>query len=82
MALDPEFVADCPYGPEAVPIDEIVEMYPDAWEVLDDWDITLTPAVRKSTVAELAAAQDIDLYEFLEDLRECAEDYEDEWDDD
>ena len=23
MALDPEFVADCPYGPEAVPIDEI-----------------------------------------------------------
>ena len=63
-------------------IDEIVEMYPDAWEVLDDWDITLTPAVRKSTVAELAAAQDIELYEFLEDLRECAEDYEDEWDDD
>ena len=26
MALDPEFIADCPYGPEAVPIDEIVEI--------------------------------------------------------
>jgi len=26
MALDPEFIADCPYGPEAVPIDEIVDM--------------------------------------------------------
>lgn len=26
MALDPEFLADCPYEPEAVPIDEIVEI--------------------------------------------------------
>lgn len=26
MALDPEFVADCPYGPKAVPIDDIVEI--------------------------------------------------------
>ncbi|MGB5809969.1 MAG: hypothetical protein WBG86_05525 [Polyangiales bacterium] len=26
MALDPEFVADCPYGPEALGIDEIVEI--------------------------------------------------------
>ncbi len=26
MALDPEFIADCPYGPDAVPIDEIVEI--------------------------------------------------------
>ena len=23
MALDPDFPADCPYGPEAVPIDEM-----------------------------------------------------------
>ena len=30
MALDPEFVADCPYGPEAVPIEEIVEIDKDA----------------------------------------------------
>jgi len=63
-------------------IDEVVDMFPDAWEVLDDWDITLTPAVRRSTIAELAAARDIDLYEFLEDLRECGEDYDDDWDDD
>lgn len=26
MALDPEFVADCPYGPEALLIDEILEV--------------------------------------------------------
>jgi hypothetical protein len=26
MALDPEFVADCPYGPAAICIDEIVEI--------------------------------------------------------
>lgn len=26
MALDPDFVADCPYGPEALGIDEIVEI--------------------------------------------------------
>lgn len=63
-------------------IDEVVDMYPDAWEVLDDWDVTLTPAVRRSSIAELASARDLDLYEFLEDLRECAEDYEDDWDDD
>jgi len=63
-------------------IDEVVDLFPDAWEVLDDWDITLTPAVRRSTIAELAAARDIDLYEFLEDLRECGEDYDDDWDDD
>ena len=63
-------------------IDEVVDLFPDAWEVLDDWDITLTPAVRRSTIAELAAARDIDLYEFLEDLRESGEDYEDDWDDD
>ena len=30
MALDPEFVADCPYGSEAIGIDEIVEIDPDA----------------------------------------------------
>ena len=63
-------------------IDEVVDLFPDAWEVLDDWDITLTPAVRRSTIAELAAARDIDLQEFLEDLRECGEDYDDDWDDD
>ena len=26
MALDPEFVADCPYGPDAICIDEIIEI--------------------------------------------------------
>lgn len=26
MALDPQFVADCPYGPEAICIDEILEI--------------------------------------------------------
>lgn len=26
MELDPEFVADCPYGPEALGIDEVVEI--------------------------------------------------------
>jgi hypothetical protein len=30
MALDPEFVADCPYGPEAICIDELVEVDQDA----------------------------------------------------
>lgn len=30
MTLDPEFVADCPYGPEAIGIDEIVEIDADA----------------------------------------------------
>ncbi|MGB8221056.1 MAG: hypothetical protein WCF10_00645 [Polyangiales bacterium] len=26
MSLDPEFIADCPYGPDAIGIDEIVEI--------------------------------------------------------
>ncbi len=26
MALDPEFIADCPYGPDAICIDELVEV--------------------------------------------------------
>jgi hypothetical protein len=30
MALDPEFVADCPYGPEAICIDELIEIDEDA----------------------------------------------------
>ena len=30
MALDPEFVADCPYGPEAICIDELFEVDEDA----------------------------------------------------
>jgi hypothetical protein len=30
MALDPEFVADCPYGPAAICIDEILEIDKDA----------------------------------------------------
>lgn len=29
MALDPEFVADCPYGPGGLLIDEILEIDPD-----------------------------------------------------
>lgn len=62
-------------------IDEVVDMYPDSWEVLDDWEVTLTPAVRRSTIAELSSARDLDLYELLEDLRECALDYDDDWDD-
>ena len=28
MPLDPEFVADCPYGPEGLMIDEILEVDP------------------------------------------------------
>ena len=29
MALDPEFVADCPYGPGGLLIDDIIELDPD-----------------------------------------------------
>ncbi len=30
MELDPEFIADCPYGPEAIGVDELVEIDADA----------------------------------------------------
>ena len=26
MPLDPDFIADCPYGPDAICIDEVVEI--------------------------------------------------------
>lgn len=62
-------------------IDEVLDLSPDAWDVLDDWGITITPAVRRSTIREVAAAHKHDLYQLLEDLREAAEGYED-WDED
>lgn len=60
-------------------IDEVVDLYPDTWEVFDEWEITLTPAVRRSTIRELCAARALDLSGLLEDIREFAETYED-WD--
>lgn len=63
-------------------IDEIVDQYPDTWEVLDDWEITMTPAVGRSSIHDLCKARDLDMFDLLEDLRESAESYDDDWDDD
>ena len=42
MPMDPEFVADCPYGPGALGIDELIEVDKEAGIVRARMTTTLT----------------------------------------